>query len=82
MVRIQSWYTGGPGPEQDCQRCFTDGLNQSKVFSVAHAQASSTVFFEKRGRAVRNGPVDRCKVKKNESVVFLAIFVTCRVLGK
>ena len=49
---------------------------------MAHAQAGRTAFFEKRGRAVRNAPVDRCEVKKNESVVFLAIFVTCRVLGK
>ena len=36
---MKSWYTGG-GPEQGFWHCFTDGLDQSLVSSVAQAGVS------------------------------------------
>ena len=34
---LKSWYTGG-GSEQGFLRCFTDGLKQSQVLSVAQTR--------------------------------------------
>ena len=36
--RILKYWYSGDGPEQEFQRCFADGLNQSLVSSVAQAK--------------------------------------------